>query len=764
MNVIRVRATLRADGEVHDVDLHARAQPAGRSLARDRAQAVLRRSTTTTTSDARDRVEAIPGARGDEPETRVQSASSARNLHAALRRAAPTSSATRSCCSRKAACRSRRSPQLTGVGDGDGEEPPALCGREAAKLALEDSRCGTGLDDTMTDERDLAIRRSTQRWRAHSREMPPPRARCGDPRGRASRGGKRAGADRPAREATRPCSAGGCRSPRPRRSASSRSASLQLMPQDPTLDASVGSACRDGAESAAPAAPQRRLVSASARAGASRRAAERARRDAAPSRLRRSRRRRRRAARAQSPQPRRARAKSAPRQERDDSRPAVPLRRQQGRRRDIASREENVDAASGGRDPFPRAAIRCGVRDAQRVTCSQPVAAARKRRAAESSATASRRSRRQRSPPRRRCAASPAQSPASAARRRCADSCDERAAVASTKMRTPARDRPTRGSRASASCATTATRREAQRELTRISRRLMPDADAGFPRICGLRRPFRATRSAAVRREARATAAACGSAPAAPRAARRRGVSHERPGASAARRPRATRDPLRMHRQREVREAVRDRGERVARRRRRRRSAHAQPRARRRRARSSGRLHSPPQMPSGGTLLEQDLAAALDQQHAHGALRQRLRGPRRRQLRRCGARCARRNPRAPGHTSQRGRVRVQTRRAEVHQRLRVRLDVACRQQRFRDASTAAPRPSARRESLSIAAMAREHALDVAVEDRAALAERERGDRRRRRAADARQRGERRRIARKLAAVLDRRSRCAAACR
>ena len=45
------------------------------------------------------------------------------------------------------------------------------------------------------------------------------------------------------------------------------------------------------------------------------------------------------------------------------------------------------------------------------------------------------------------------------------------------------------------------------------------------------------------------------------------------------------------------------------------------------------------------------------------------------------------------------------------------------------------------------AMAREHALDVAVEDRAALARRERRDRRRGRAADAGQRRERRGVAR-----------------
>ena len=110
-----------------------------------------------------------------------------------------------------------------------------------------------------------------------------------------------------------------------------------------------------------------------------------------------------------------------------------------------------------------------------------------------------------------------------------------------------------------------------------------------------------------------------------------------------------------------------------------------------------------------------------------------------------------------GHTSQRGRVRVQT--------VAPRSISACVYASMSPHCPAAAHPATRHSAASTfgcagiavdAAMAREHALDVAVEDRAALAERERRDRRRRRAADARQRRERRRIARKRAAVIARR--------
>ncbi len=115
-----------------------------------------------------------------------------------------------------------------------------------------------------------------------------------------------------------------------------------------------------------------------------------------------------------------------------------------------------------------------------------------------------------------------------------------------------------------------------------------------------------------------------------------------------------------MQRQREVREAVLDRRER-------RRgldicaeSAHVQYARGSSSSSISGRLHSPPQMPSGGTLLEQDRAGALDQQHAHRTLRQtRLAG------RGDGSSSTRRSLRATqslatGQSSQRGDERVQT--------------------------------------------------------------------------------------------------------
>ena len=107
---------------------------------------------------------------------------------------------------------------------------------------------------------------------------------------------------------------------------------------------------------------------------------------------------------------------------------------------------------------------------------------------------------------------------------------------------------------------------------------------------------------------------------------------------------------------------------------------------------------------------------------------------------------------ATGHSSQRGVARVQT--------VAPRSISACvyvsiprsRQQRFRDRPQL--RLDFRRAGKAFdAAMAREHALHVAVEDRRALAEREGRDRRRRRAADAGQRRDGGGIARKLAAVL-----------
>jgi hypothetical protein len=110
---------------------------------------------------------------------------------------------------------------------------------------------------------------------------------------------------------------------------------------------------------------------------------------------------------------------------------------------------------------------------------------------------------------------------------------------------------------------------------------------------------------------------------------------------------------------------------------------------------------------------------------------------------------------ATGHASQRGRVRVQ---AEIHQALRVTRDRGRRtaglgrQKLVRDAPQSAGDGRGSRPPFD-AAMPCEHTLHVAVENRAALAVRERGDGGRRRAADAGQRFERRRVVGKVRTVL-----------
>ena len=151
-----------------------------------------------------------------------------------------------------------------------------------------------------------------------------------------------------------------------------------------------------------------------------------------------------------------------------------------------------------------------------------------------------------------------------------------------------------------------------------------------------------------------------------------------------------------------------------------------------------------------GPPFEQQRAGVGEQQHAQRAARQRLRRPRRGQrvdpavapgdaIGRHRAALAR----GPGARADRG--------AEIHQPLRVGLDVAPGHERL----GVAPQ---RRRDLGLAgeardaAVAREHALDVAVEDRGAPAEREDGDRRRGRATDSRECREAVDILRKGAAV------------
>ena len=198
-----------------------------------------------------------------------------------------------------------------------------------------------------------------------------------------------------------------------------------------------------------------------------------------------------------------------------------------------------------------------------------------------------------------------------------------------------------------------------------------------------------------------------------------------------------------------MREAVLDRRERVARRRR-----VAAKRARQCATTSastgaSGRLHSPPQMPAAGRFSNRIVPARSITSTRTARCGSAFSRPRRRQL--GDALLAARDAIArDGTVVAARRCSRADRRAEVHQRLRVALDVALGQQRVRDAPQSPSRP--RRAGIAVdAAMAREHALHVAVEDRRARAERERGDRRRGRAPDARQRGERIDVARKLAA-------------
>ena len=209
---------------------------------------------------------------------------------------------------------------------------------------------------------------------------------------------------------------------------------------------------------------------------------------------------------------------------------------------------------------------------------------------------------------------------------------------------------------------------------------------------------------------------ASGSAPAARRRARRRGVSHSSPGASARGGHERTATRCGCSRQPEVREAVLDRRQLVA-------DVDAAPKRARQCATtsastaSSGRLHSPPQMPAAGRFSNRIVARALDHQHAHRALRQRLSRPRRRQL--VDAPVAARDAIA------RDRAVVAARRASrAHRRAEIHHAPACRSRcRVAGSSDSASAHSCardlRRARIALdAAMAREHALHVAVEDRA----------------------------------------------
>ena len=175
MNVIRVRATLRAHGEVHDLALHARAQPARRSLARERPGEV-RVDRRRRRRGTRAIVEALPGR-------------ARRRAGGARRCAASWRTHLRA---RSPRCRRQRDAfllqqegglslaeiaELTGVGV---ETVKSRLRYAVAKLR------STASDPLRTRGRDCQVRddaRSTiptrpaldAAWRAHSRETPPAR-------------------------------------------------------------------------------------------------------------------------------------------------------------------------------------------------------------------------------------------------------------------------------------------------------------------------------------------------------------------------------------------------------------------------------------------------------------------------------------------------------------------------------------------------------------------------------------------------------------
>ena len=102
---------LCAHRQVHDVDLHARAQQGGGPLARRTGRRSSRRSTTTRTARRAPSSSRSPGSALDEPETRASSQRARRAPARARSTRCPRSSAMHSCCNTKADCRSRRSPR-----------------------------------------------------------------------------------------------------------------------------------------------------------------------------------------------------------------------------------------------------------------------------------------------------------------------------------------------------------------------------------------------------------------------------------------------------------------------------------------------------------------------------------------------------------------------------------------------------------------------------------------------------------------------------
>ena len=100
---------LRAHRQVHHLAVHARAPPARRSLARKRPGEVHVGRRRRRRRGARDRRRDAGRRATTSPRRARRPASSARNCTPRCTRCRP-SSATHSCCSTKAGCRSRRSP------------------------------------------------------------------------------------------------------------------------------------------------------------------------------------------------------------------------------------------------------------------------------------------------------------------------------------------------------------------------------------------------------------------------------------------------------------------------------------------------------------------------------------------------------------------------------------------------------------------------------------------------------------------------------
>ena len=203
------------------------------------------------------------------------------------------------------------------------------------------------------------------------------------------------------------------------------------------------------------------------------------------------------------------------------------------------------------------------------------------------------------------------------------------------------------------------------------------------------------------------------------RAPRIGGREPDRPGRFGARRPAARAHALRMQRQREVREAVRDRRKLVAQRHVGREARFAPSRARRRRAAIRAGSTVRPRCRRGGRRSKR-ISPPRSISSTRSA--------------RCGSAFRGRgdgnastrsvvNATQSSATGQAGACGLRARahrRAEVHQRLRVGLDVARGQQRLGDVPHLRFDTGAAGEACD-AAMPRQHALDVAVEDGAARA-------------------------------------------